>query len=302
MVFSVGHITAFTQQGEYLTATMEMEHVTVPFWKDTALSIYSDSRPHIGLIGRLQKGLILIQNCKELIGEGSGFGAPVAFYQEKTYFSGSSDLQVFRKKEHTICIKQFALDVQPEKWFRKARVENRLQRKLSNQIADLYQEHQNLRHTFETLKLKNLSKSIGVHTNFVRSRTIGNVNVTYHIKPPIIHVKADFESLEKCGLQKIFLMNEQSSQYFSRYQDSSGNVSHRESIGAWERVTADWACVSHNIGGIGFRLWQVKDAVLYIGREFLNGVLDWIGFDYEVDPKKTCFEYDIEVLGGEKTQ
>jgi hypothetical protein len=292
----------FVQQGECLTTTTEIKHVAAPFSKDIALSIYSDSHPHVGLIGSLQKGLILIQNGKELIGEGSGFGTPVAFYREKTYFSGSSTLQVFRQKKCTVIVKQFALDMQPEKWFRKAGLENRTQRQLSSQIRNMYQKHKNVRHTFETLKLKNLSRSIGIHTSFVKSEPIGNVNVTYHIEPPIIHVKADFEPLEKANLQRIFLLNEQSSQFFSKYWDSNSTFLHKEKIGAWERVTADWACVSHNSRGIGFRLWQVRGAVLHRGREYLNDVLDWVGLDYEVDAKKPCFEYDIEVLGGEKTQ
>lgn len=279
-----------------------MDHVTAPFSKDIALSIYSDTRPHVGLIGSLQKGLILVQAGRELIGEGLGFGAPVVFYRERTYFSGSSTLQVFRRKKCTVCVKQFALNMLPEKRFRKALLENRTQRRLSSQIRDLYQKHENVRHTFETLRLKHLSRSIGVHTSFVKSESNGNVNVTYNIEPPFIRVKADFEPLEKQGLRKIFLLNEQSAQYFNKYCDSDNIVLHGEKIGAWERVTADWASVSNSNEGIGFRLRQVNGAVLRRGREFLNGVLDWVGLDYEVDAKKTCFEYDIEILGGEKTQ
>jgi hypothetical protein len=286
-----------------LTATAETKNATVSFSKNVALNIYSDTQPCNGLLGGISKGLVLVQNGKELIGEGSGFGVPVALYRDKTYFPGSSTLHVLRQEDCTIGVKQFTLDMLPEKWFRKARLENKTQRRLSSQIANLYGKYEHVRHTFETLKLKNLSRSIGVHTNFVKSKPIGNVNVTYHIKPPIIHVKADFELLrKKSNLRKISLLNEQSSQYFDKYWDSNGTVLRREKIGAWERVTADWACVSHSSRGIGFRLWQVKGAVLRRGREYLTGVLDWVGLDYEVDARKTCFEYDIEILGGEKAQ
>ena len=260
-----------------MTAIAEVKQATVPFSKNVALNIYSDTQPCNGLLGSIQKGLVLVQNGKELIGEGSGFGVPVTRYREKTYFPGSSTLQVLRQRDCAITIKQFTLNMVPEKWFRKARLENRTQRTLSNQIADLYRKHEPVRHTFETLRLKNLSRSIGVHTNFVKSKPIGNMNVTYHIKLPIVHVKADFEPLEKSSLRKISLLNEQSSQYFDKYWDSNGTVLHRERIDAWERVTADWACVSSNSGRIGFRLWQVKGAVLYRGRELLNGALDWVG-------------------------
>ena len=279
-----------------------MEHVTAAFSKDIALSIYSDSRPRVGLVGSLQKGLILVQGGKELIGEGLGFGAPVVFYQDRTYFSGSSTLQVFRRKKCTVCVKQFALNMLPEKRFRKVRLENRTQRGLSSQIRDLYQKHEHVKHTFEALRLKHLSRSIGVHTSFVKSESIGNVNVTYDIEPPFIHVKADFEPREKRSLRKIFLLNEQSAQYFNKYCDSDNIVLRGEKIGAWETVTADWASVSHESKEIGFRLRQIDGAFLHRGREFLSGVLDWVGLDYEVAAKQTCFEYGIEVLGGEKTQ
>jgi len=190
----------------------------------------------------------------------------------------------------------------PEKWFRRARIENRTQRRLSSQIADLYQKHRLVRHAFETLKLKNLSRSVGVRTNFVKSKPIGNMNITYSIKPPFVHVKADFEPLKIHGLRKIFLLNEQGSRYFGKYWDSNGTILHREKIGAWERVTADWACISDSRGRIGFRLWQVEGAVLRRGRELLDDTLDWTGLDYEVTANKPFFEYDIEVLGGEKSK
>jgi hypothetical protein len=253
------------QIGEGLTATAETKNATVSFSKNVALNIYSDTQPCNGLLKGISKGLVLVQNGNELIGEGAGFGVPVALYRDKTYFPGSSMLHVPRQRDCTICVKQFTLDLLPEKWFRKARLENKTQRRLSSQIASLYGKYGHVRHTFETLKLKNLSRSIGVHTNFVKSKPIGNVNVTYHIKPPIVHVKADFELLGKSNLRRISLLNEQSSQYFDYYRDSNGTVLQKEKIGTWERITADWACVSHSSNGIGFRLWQVKGAVLRRG-------------------------------------
>jgi hypothetical protein len=36
--------------------------------------------------------------------------------------------------------------------------------------------------------------------------------------------------------------------------------------------------------------------VLRRGREFLEGSLDWVGLDYEVNPRTDVFEYVIEVL------
>jgi hypothetical protein len=43
-------------------------------------------------------------------------------------------------------------------------------------------------------------------------------------------------------------------------------------------------------------LWKHKDAILHRGREFLDGMLDWVGLDYEADPGNLHFNYDIELV------
>lgn len=89
----------------------------------------------------------------------------------------------------------------------------------------------------------------------------------------------------------------------NRLQAISGNIVIRmtglldEKIGAWENVHANWASFSNVTGEVNFRLWNVKDAVMHKGREFLKDTFDWIGLDYEISPEKTSFEYDIEVFG-----
>jgi len=62
-------------------------------------------------------------------------------------------------------------------------------------------------------------------------------------------------------------------------------------------VQADWACITSINGKIGFKMWK-SDGILRRGREFINNSLDWVGLDYEIDPRKTVFEYEIEILGG----
>jgi len=273
-----------------------MTEYMIPFSEFLSLRLYSDTRPYYHHIANLQKGLILVNQAAELVGEGAGFGVPIVRYRNKTYFSGSSTVQTFQKGSCTSVIKRFVLDTISEKRFRKVRMENKMMHKLTTHLDELYRKHRHWR----LLTLANLSKSVGVQTGFVQVKPIGNVTVTYRIDPPLIRVKADLKLLEKGGLQKIFLLNEQGSRYFRRYCDSNGAVLFGKEIDAWENVEADWACVSNKSGEVGFRLWKVKDAVLYRGREFLKGTFDWIGLDYEVSPEKTCFEYDIEILGRSK--
>ena len=64
-----------------------------------------------------------------------------------------------------------------------------------------------------------------------------------------------------------------------------------------EKVNGEWACILNKTSDAGFRLWKVKDAILYRGREYLADFFDWAGLDYEIGCEKTRFKYDIEILG-----
>jgi hypothetical protein len=142
---------------------------------------------------------------------------------------------------------------------------------------------------------KSILETLGVQTSFVRVKPLGTVPIVYHFERSRIKVEADFSSLKRDGLERLFLLNEQASTHFRKYHDSGGTVLFDEKIGPWEKVHADWASFSTGTGDVGFRLWNVKDAVMHRGREFLRDTFDWIGLDYEISPEETSFEYDIEI-------
>ena len=230
------------------------------------------------------------------MGEGTGFGAPIVRYRNKTYFSSSSTMQVSRKDHETTVLKQFVLDTISREQFRRVQTGTEMTRKIRMRFEELYMRHKRWR----LLPLANLSKNMGFQKGFVRTEPRGKVAMTYRIEPTLIHVTADFDLSERGSVQKIFLLNEQGSKYFRKYSDSNGVVLLDEQIGAWEKVESHWACFSTRNGEGGFRLWKVQDAILARGREFLKGTFDWIGLDYELGPKKTEFEYDIEIARGLK--
>ena len=282
--------------GEKLLEETQTKESRISISEKLSLQLYSDTRPHIGQIAGLQKGLILVHNGTSLVGEGTGFGVPVARYREKTYFSGSSIVQVFEKNNRTTIVKQFVLDMVSQKELGKAKIGSSMVRKFWMRLDDLYMKHKRLR----LLQINNLYKSMGYKVNYVKVKSKGKINVTYSIKKPIIHVKADFSALEKKNLQRIFILNEQGARYFRKYSDSNGTVLFDKKIGAWNNVEAEWASITNEKGEFGFRLWKVNDAIMHVGREFLEGTFDWVGLDYEVNPEKTSFEYDIEMLGSQK--
>lgn len=271
----------------------KVDKYTISLSNSLALRIYSDTKPHNSHIADLQKGLILVHKGAETIGEGTGFGVPVLLYSDETYFSGSSQVCLSRQNDLKIIRKEFFMDKVSRKRIGRVKLENQRLRAILRYMAEVYQKH---RH-FRLLTLKNLPRSVGVHTSFVKTVPAGNVIVTYGISQNRIRVKTDLSFLKRENLQKIFMLNEQGSRFFRRYANSNDKKLVDKQMGAWETIEAEWASITDLKGKVGFRLWRTNDTVLRRGREFLKDCLDWIGLDYEINPKSTVFEYEIEILG-----
>ena len=86
-----------------------------------SLRVYRDARPRNLKIANLQKGLILVYEGNELVGEGTGFGLPVLVCSDQTYFSGSSTIRVSQqddrwsiRKDHEGSVQSIQLDPSSE--------------------------------------------------------------------------------------------------------------------------------------------------------------------------------------------
>jgi hypothetical protein len=75
-----------------------------------SLRIYTSAEPRNLKIADLQKGLILVVNGTEAVGEGTGFGLSVLLYSDETYFSGSSRLYVSQRGDCCVVVKEFFMD------------------------------------------------------------------------------------------------------------------------------------------------------------------------------------------------
>jgi hypothetical protein len=269
------------------------DEFTCSISNSVSLRVYADTRPDIWKIADLQKGLILVLNGAELVGEGTGFGLPIIKGEKNTFFSGTSRVLVSQQEGVVRIRKEYSMDRVSRETFGNARLENRQGRLLIDYLSALYQKHRHLRF----LSLKNLFSRLGIHARFVSVPSIGKVIVSYTLSDRKIHVKADLGSLQMNGLKTLFLSNEQSSNCFRNYVDSNGSEFSDGHIGAWEDVTADWASVLAFEGKVGFRLERVPNSVLRRGREFLRDSMDWVGLDYEVARGTRVFQYDIFILG-----
>ena len=267
---------------------------TVRISERLSLRIYSDTRPNNLKIANLQKGLVFIYDGIERLAEGTGFGFPVVMTSSETYFSGTASLQRFKDGDTFVVRKVFTMDRLARSTIRNVRLENSKVRMLFNALSSIYQKHRQFRYL--TLTLKNIPLRMGVQTDFVKTNPVGTVTVTYRIRRDRISVRTDFR-LSEVVIKSIFMLNEQGPEFFNKYEDSKGTVLFYGQIGAWDTIDAEWACIANADNGAGFQVRNESDSILRRGRETQKNTLDWVGLDYEIDPKRKLFEYEIKILG-----
>jgi hypothetical protein len=84
--------------------------LVLPLDDRLALHLYTDTRPHIGKITPVQKGLALAQDGKELIEEGYGFGAPIVIFAGRAYLSQHAE--VAAGADGRSATKRFRMDIE----------------------------------------------------------------------------------------------------------------------------------------------------------------------------------------------
>lgn len=84
--------------------------LTVPPSGELALRLYADTRPHIGKIASLQKGLVLVYRGKEVAEESFGFGAPIIQAGGVPYLSRHATTSLVREAGAVTLVKTFAID------------------------------------------------------------------------------------------------------------------------------------------------------------------------------------------------
>jgi hypothetical protein len=246
-------------------------------------------------IANLQKGLILLCNGTDVIGEGTGFGVPIAKYSDETVFSGSSSLSVRRQGNVVEIRKEFLMDLVARDRFRNLKLENPRIRTLFDYISSFSQRHKRLARSI--LIVKGLLFKFGIRSSFIRSPHKGSVIVTYIMDRNRILVKLNLSQLKRTNLGKVFVLNEQGAHFFRTYSDSEGLRLVDGEIGIWENVTAQTAKIANGQNKIGFCLKSIEGSMLRRGREVMEDSLDWIGLDYEINSKYYHFEYEIELFG-----
>ena len=81
-----------------------------PSIADTTLRLYGDTRPHVGKIAGLQKGLVWIRKGRALVEEGYGFGYPIIEFDNRAYISRQAVIERSTEDNVTRLIKHYHID------------------------------------------------------------------------------------------------------------------------------------------------------------------------------------------------
>ncbi len=97
------------------------EPLSVPLDDALMLRLYDDTRPHVGKIAALQKGLVLVADGTSLVEEGFGFGAPIVQVGDVTYLSRRANTNLTEASGRVTLIKAYTIDVadRPTRFLRK---------------------------------------------------------------------------------------------------------------------------------------------------------------------------------------
>ncbi|MCX9025371.1 MAG: hypothetical protein OIN85_04655 [Candidatus Methanoperedens sp.] len=268
-------------------ATELTEPITIRVSDRVSLRLYPDSRPHNLEIANLQKGVVLMQDSKELIGEGAGFGAPVVRYSDHTFFSTSARVYVC---EPNVLMKSFMMDSVSRKRFgASGPYVDHIYSILHKIFAWSYLKFK-CRPVFK--KIIELRRTLGLRTEFVKVRSRGMVNITYTLSSSM-QIKVDLTGLDTRGCKEILILNEQDGDFFRKYFDREEVTG--DKIEAWRKVISENASFSDVKGSLTFALKKIKGSSLISGREHVKRCLSWSGLDYSLRPGTRDFNYTIEI-------
>ena len=87
------------------------EPLTASLTDELILRLVPDTRPHVGKVASLQKGLVLEYQGRELVEEGFGFGVPVIQVDDVAYLSRHASTALVEEEDSTTLVKAYTVDV-----------------------------------------------------------------------------------------------------------------------------------------------------------------------------------------------
>jgi hypothetical protein len=272
--------------------------LSVPLRDGLALKIADQPSGDEFPTARLQKGLLLLQEGRDLAEEGVGFGVPVLKRGALTIFPGGVQLADRRDGPSQVITATFQMNLVE----RLAGTEGqgpscRSFYTVRDLLAALHRRLPLLRGLLTAIS-NAVRRTRGWVTTFEEIETCATLAVTYTIDGDggRIRVAVDVTGLPERDITEVVVMNELGARHFDLYLDSGGARLRGREIGTWNEVSAARACFAGTASRVAFCVGQVADAKLYRGRELVGSRLAWSGFGYSLRPTKESFAYEVRIV------
>jgi len=248
---------------------------------------------------RIQKGMVLVYENKDLSEEGIGFAVPVLRFGHETIFPGNACIS--NEKEGDLLVVKIDYDMNLVERMvvnNSKRIKSEAFYKIKECFSTLHREYSPLRGILVSSS-NLLRRNCGIKTSFEKIDSAGIVNVvnTVDIKKGMIHIGVNLSNVKKEGCTQVNIMNEMGANHFDSYHDSNGLFLKGNTIGTWDEIFADEASFTDSHDNIAFTLKQVESARMFRGRELVEDRLAWSGLAYVLHQDIINFAYDIRIGG-----
>lgn len=246
---------------------------------------------------KLQKGLLLSVDGRDVAEEGIGFGVPVLARGYGTVFPGGLEIECRRDDPLWEVTARYRLDL-VERLARPngGRVQSRTLYAAKDALAGLHRRAPRLRGALTAISSW-LRAAFGWETTYVAADFSADLTVTstIHTDTGTIDVTVDLPDLAARGVTEVVVMNEQGARHFAQEREADGSVRRGGRVGTWDEVaaaSAGFVCPSPTAS---FWLDQAPGARLYRGRELVGTRLSWAGFGYAFPPTLRRFTYSVRI-------
>lgn len=246
--------------------------------------------------GRLQRGLLLVDQGESLADEAVGFGVPVLKRGLQTVFPGSA---------------QFVIEPLGPRSQIRADYELNLVERLARDghgilnpswlygVKDLFaatiRRLPQSRAALTTLSSR-LRQLLGLQTSYSNVGFEARLSLKYLVDPAACTIRTELDcSTLPDDVTEVVLMHEQGAHAFDQYEDSSGLRLHGDQIGCWDEVRAPLAWFSSRARKVRFRLGRVEGVRLFRGRELVGSRLAWAGFGLSLPPDFGRCQHDLTI-------
>ncbi|MDZ4230429.1 MAG: hypothetical protein U1B77_01270, partial [Dehalococcoidales bacterium] len=203
---------------------------------------------------RVQKGLVIASNGRELVEEGVGLGLPIVKFGLETVFPGDASLSMKQDGKRIVTTVSYNLNLIRRTSLRWGGVIGSPRfYEVEEFLSGLHRQHPLLRNalTWTSYPVKLLC---GMTTAFQENDSAGPISVIYDadIGQGIIHISVDLKGLTRRGCTEVIIANEQGANRFDLYRDSDGITLRGKGIGTWDEAVAHSASLADSRDGISF--------------------------------------------------